>query len=197
MTTRKPPKLAAWLLQSLGGNGPLAGDLREDFQNGRSTGWYWRQSLWAVASGLGRGFWVLRFYFLAFSLGFAAQAAVAFVLWRLSWPPQLHGWPLAAVWVLYAAWLSEPFWNPWRKRGDSQQRRCSSTDAPFDRELAGFIASVTFTLFFTLYVVNALLSPRDSLGSWIMMQAIWFVISVALGLRFTGRITRPGRRRQA
>jgi len=43
---RVPPRLATWLLLSLG-SGPfaeaLAGDLSEEYQRGHSRHWYWRQ----------------------------------------------------------------------------------------------------------------------------------------------------------
>ena len=45
-----PPRIASWLLERLGPeNGPLAGDVREEYQRGRSTVWYWRQVLLAIA----------------------------------------------------------------------------------------------------------------------------------------------------
>ena len=50
MNFRKPPTLAAWLLDRLGytrQNAALAGDLLEEFQAGRSSAWYWRQT-WMV-----------------------------------------------------------------------------------------------------------------------------------------------------
>ena len=55
MTARnslEPPRLATWLLERFspaGKNAPLAGDLIEGFKQGRSSSWYWRQVLWAIA----------------------------------------------------------------------------------------------------------------------------------------------------
>lgn len=42
----RPPKLATWLLGWLEDiSGPLVGDLYEEWQNGRSAGWFWRQTM--------------------------------------------------------------------------------------------------------------------------------------------------------
>lgn len=51
----EPPRLATWLMQQFSPllrNTPLTGDLVEAFKQGRSSGWYWRQVLWAVLIGL-------------------------------------------------------------------------------------------------------------------------------------------------
>ena len=51
----QPPRLATWLLEQFSPvlkNAPLAGDLIEAFKRGRSSGWYWRQVLWAILIAL-------------------------------------------------------------------------------------------------------------------------------------------------
>lgn len=51
MSWRRPPILATWLLQHLGDRyrrDELVGDLMEEYQLGRSHGWYW----WQVVSAL-------------------------------------------------------------------------------------------------------------------------------------------------
>jgi hypothetical protein len=54
MSTTAPPRLAAWLLERLV-SGPkresLIGDLAEQYEHGRSAGWYWRQVLTAILVG--------------------------------------------------------------------------------------------------------------------------------------------------
>lgn len=53
MRRAQPPFLAAWVLQHLPpgkSNEALTGDLFEEFRNGRSTAWYWRQVVTAVAT---------------------------------------------------------------------------------------------------------------------------------------------------
>jgi hypothetical protein len=52
MTLRTPPVAATWLLLRLGTRNyaeSLAGDLFERYQNGRNSGWYWRQVALAIA----------------------------------------------------------------------------------------------------------------------------------------------------
>ena len=47
---RRPPRLASIVLDLLApGNEALHGDLEEEFWRGRSTAWYWRQVMTAVA----------------------------------------------------------------------------------------------------------------------------------------------------
>ena len=51
MTTRMPPRLASWVLDHLGmryRRESLAGDLFEEYQQGRSQVWYWQQVIAAV-----------------------------------------------------------------------------------------------------------------------------------------------------
>ncbi len=51
MKSLNPPRLAAWLLEHFGpevNNEALAGDLCEDFRQGRSKAWYWRQVMAAI-----------------------------------------------------------------------------------------------------------------------------------------------------
>ena len=51
MKSSKPPAVAEWLLEHLvlrSNNEALAGDLLEEFRQGRSAGWYWRQVLIAI-----------------------------------------------------------------------------------------------------------------------------------------------------
>jgi hypothetical protein len=54
MTTRPPPAAAIWLLHHLGPRyrrDSLAGDLFEEYQQGRSRLWFWQQTFAAVVTG--------------------------------------------------------------------------------------------------------------------------------------------------
>jgi hypothetical protein len=57
MKSRKPPALATWLVEHLNRgdrNKALAGDLLEQFSQGRSVAWYWHQALVAIVAGFVR-----------------------------------------------------------------------------------------------------------------------------------------------
>ena len=46
MTVKQPPAFATWLLKRAArGNEALVGDLLEEYRQGRSAVWYWRQVL--------------------------------------------------------------------------------------------------------------------------------------------------------
>lgn len=50
--SRRPPRLALWLLETyLPDDEPLAGDLVEAFEAGRSRWWFWRQAIAGVVLG--------------------------------------------------------------------------------------------------------------------------------------------------
>ena len=52
MTTRQPPRLALAVLERLlPDSSPLAGDLTEEFDRGRSRAWFWWQVLAALTFG--------------------------------------------------------------------------------------------------------------------------------------------------
>ncbi len=51
MSARIPPELATWLLEHLSSgyqSESLTGDLFEEYQNGRSPHWYWKQVVVAI-----------------------------------------------------------------------------------------------------------------------------------------------------
>ncbi len=102
MNRISPPRFAIWILEHLipgGRNEALTGDLFEDFNAGRSRGWYWRQVLSAIAIGFLREVRV-RFHVIVFATvwcllapawlmvasGAAEQAASSWHIWQFEWP---------------------------------------------------------------------------------------------------------------
>jgi hypothetical protein len=136
MRSSKPPALAAWLLMHLtpGDNhDALVGDLLEEFQQGRSAGWFWRQVLRAIPASLVhelRVHWVARslefgltwiwvdfsiFHLLPFlraKLWVMAFEPHARILWRFVLNPGFSDpWIFILLPVLFAAYLSSRRFN--------------------------------------------------------------------------------------
>jgi hypothetical protein len=79
VNSRQPPALAVWLLKRLGvaaRNEPLAGDLLEEFRNGRTAAWYWRQTFMAIAAAFGLRLHSRRLEFLALFVGWSAESVL-------------------------------------------------------------------------------------------------------------------------
>jgi hypothetical protein len=75
MSSRTAPRIAIWLLERLGGRSrfePLIGDLVEQFEQGRTRLWFWRQALGTVAIDLSR---TLRFHACSFVAAVGAGCA--------------------------------------------------------------------------------------------------------------------------
>jgi hypothetical protein len=68
MNSRPTPRTATWLLERLGGGSrlePLIGDLIEQFEQGRSRLWYWRQAVGTLAIELAQTLRLHAFSFIA------------------------------------------------------------------------------------------------------------------------------------
>ena len=100
MKRKDPSAVATWILEHLcpgGRNDALAGDLLEEFRQGRSSLWYWRQVLAAIAVGWAKA---LRANSMAFLFA---------LLWAL---------PATAFWIAVIRWQADTFlsrrWDlPW------------------------------------------------------------------------------------
>lgn len=80
MSIRRPPRIATWLLtHSLPDDHPLVGDILEDFATRPSRGWFWRQSLVAVAEHgpVARASWSSRIGTLLVALTLTGGLALA------------------------------------------------------------------------------------------------------------------------
>lgn len=94
MTASQPPRLATWLLTRLASGvkrESLIGDLVEQYQQGRSGSWYWRQAIAAMFTGAIQDVREHRLLALrAIGIGVAAM----WMFWALA------SIPLRAIWVL-------------------------------------------------------------------------------------------------
>ena len=102
MTQPNPPAIPTWMLEHCTAadcDASLSGDLLEEFRNGRSAAWYWRQVLAAVAISCWRDvrnhrnavvFAVILSQlapaWLTLAAGVAKRTAEAGHIWRLDWP---------------------------------------------------------------------------------------------------------------
>ena len=61
MSVLRPPGAATWLMQHLASdNDPLAGDLLEEFSEGRTARWYWRQVMATIFTDVPKQIWAHR-----------------------------------------------------------------------------------------------------------------------------------------
>jgi hypothetical protein len=186
MSSRQPPALASWLLDHLGytGRNPaLAGDLLEEFRSGRSPAWYWRQTLMVIVTGIGGNAFVLQRYLTACIVGFAAQAAVAFCLWRIDAPPRIHSvvWAILASLLVLIVSLLRASIKSWITGGpaaaDLRPLLCSGAGGAQNRRtIMAFVAFEEFTLYLSGYCLCALFLPHWSLGDLASAEVTWLVL---------------------
>jgi len=192
MNSRRPPALPMWLLDRLGytrQNAPLAGDLVEEFQSGRSPGWFWRQTFMVMANGVRRNAVVLRPYLLAICAGFAASLVLMSELARLDALPRFHsiGWraiQLVTAFSSYCAVLAVKL----RSFGGANvnlRSLAATTAAHFGRwnVLVPFAFLETLTLWLTSYCIVAL-PFRSPPSADVMLRslAICFALDVVVSL---------------
>src|SRR5262245_26341831 len=116
--TMKPPRLATWILESLV-DGPhrdgLIGDLHEQFAEGRSAAWYWRQTILAVAHRVAcdvkeERFLALRGLFAGWTVliawSYAVTRSYAAVAW--AYRVRLRHWPSSSLWLMFGAFDLTP-----------------------------------------------------------------------------------------
>ena len=114
----QPPRIATWLLKrtlSSPSRESLIGDLVEHYRLGRSSAWYWRQTLIAVIVGAvtdirGHKWLAVR----AVAVGFTVYLLSAFpILWLSQWLSSMRNAPLIWVqnWLLENGHDSLRFWS--------------------------------------------------------------------------------------
>ena len=191
MSPRRSPRLANWLLNRSGvarQNPPLAGDLQEEFGRRGSTAWYWRQTLVAICTGLFRNVRGRRL--TAAVIGWAAQAALAFVLWRfrlLPQPTHLGGAISAgAIGMILVVWLLF-----FRKTARIRESEIDKSSDPAATNSFAAIAIDEFCPLLLQYCVFAI-GLGMTLDDFIVIQSVWFFSAVSGALfparnRITGR----------
>ena len=168
MSRRRPPALAVWLMHQLGytrQNAALAGDLLEEFQSGRSAGWFWRQTLMVIAHGVSRNAVAQVSYLGAVLAGFLAQTPVVFALWRLQSPPRVHG---AGAIALAAILLVAGF------AVADLVKRCMAGNWAVLWEI--------FSYYALAYCICALFAPHFSLSELIVVELVWLTLQVTPAL---------------
>ena len=120
MTLRSAPRAATWLLEHFGGPafGPIIGDLAEQYTEGRTRIWYWRQALGALAI---RWLGITRRHGSTFTAALVAGSALNWALEQicsLTFKPvyqnlpyvKLHPWSEMAVIRLSGMVANTLFW---------------------------------------------------------------------------------------
>jgi len=204
---RRPPALAVWLLDRIAytrQNAALAGDLLEEFRNGRSAGWYWRQTLAVIANGFPRHVASLAPYLLAVSAGYAVQFSLSYALWSLGFPREVtgSGWAKAGFWVLMQVAGSVAAAAPmrWRLGQWIVRLRPMVCAAGGDRRKSATILALacyeSFSFGFWSYCICAVVFWRFSQAEFLKYQSIWFVLWVfapAVGPALAVPATRAGK----
>lgn len=134
MSKTDPPAFATWMLQRFPPgkrNEALAGDLLEEFQSGRSAGWYWRQVLGALVIGCSeaiRNHRTATLFAVLWSMLTPAWLLVVASLewdfhlpervWRMTWPWStvcnlglMLGTNLLFIWIGIALYLMSHLWS--------------------------------------------------------------------------------------
>jgi hypothetical protein len=106
MRSNRPPRFATWLLERLALNEKresLIGDLLEQYLNGRSASWYWRQALYSILVGAKAGIRNHKVLAVrAVLIGFASMwvfGAIARVSLQVIWALASGGVYLGNHWV--------------------------------------------------------------------------------------------------
>jgi hypothetical protein len=112
MNPKNPPRIATWMMEHLtpsGSDDAIAGDLFEHFCAGRSTGWYWRQVVGAIAAEWSRRVWPHRAPLLFAAMWSFLAPAWVLLNTRLHWDSFVVGallripWPWSTICSIFLA----------------------------------------------------------------------------------------------
>ncbi len=129
-----------------------------------------------IAAGIGRNAYIRQRYLWACIAGFAAQAAVAYGLWRAGAPRMLHG----AVWAISASLLLLLFMAVLAALIKRPSLLCaSSADGAQNRQAnLAPVAFEAFAKYLLAYCLCAQCLPRWSTADFACAEAIWLVLFV-------------------
>lgn len=119
MNLRKPPALATHLLglsHCAKQNPSLIGDLLEEYQAGRSSAWYWRQIIRAIATGFVSNPSPSTNYVIGILLGWVLQSGLTATIW-LTLPLAFYEWNSYvrfAATIAFTATLTTLFEKLWK-----------------------------------------------------------------------------------
>jgi hypothetical protein len=167
-------------------NTALTGDLLEEFRNGRSAGWYWRQTFAVIANGFPRHVAALAPYLLAVSAGYAVQFPVSYALWSLRFPRLVtaSGWGKGALWILMqvAGWFGSAAPMKWTLGQWNVRLRPMFRAVGSDRQKRTTILALacydSFWLGLWSYCLSAVVFWRFSQTEFLRFESIWFVLWV-------------------
>lgn len=122
MRPMQPPTIATWLLNKFGcTNDALKGDLAEEYSQGRSIAWYWRQVLVAIAVGFSmevsaHKLLALRAMITGWAVIYLLERAVGITFWKwygrlllahglmpTFWWRHYYTYPVVLMWCICAA----------------------------------------------------------------------------------------------
>jgi hypothetical protein len=171
---RKPPAPANGLLWALGyarENPAVVGDLLEEFRDGRSAAWYWRQTLLLLSSGVATNIVQLRAYWMALVMGFLAQFLLAVMWW---YRPDHFLLPIAILQLAGVIWLFRVRWRRGNAYFDRLKRITTST---WSRSRTGALVLVsvdTFTSYLSYLILGYLFLPHVSRSHLLELNFCWF-----------------------
>jgi hypothetical protein len=176
MSLRQPPRFAEWLLEFLGyarQNRALMGDLLEEVRNGRSGGWYWRQTVTVIWNGVVKNSVGPRSFCNAILIGFAAQALLILTQHRLH--SKLADAAASALWL---AGMGVVFWAKRRAGGIAsanfqQMIRAGETGSRDRSAVLRLVSLGTFVDYYLLYSLIYVDFGRVSLIQFAGIQLLW------------------------
>ncbi len=173
MMDRKPPRIADWLLRR-SEQEPLIGDITEEYRRGRTAGWYWRQTIGALAAELRQRSWIARHKLTAFLVAWLADFLVIL-------SPQIPGIQIdsriasttAAAFLAVVLFVFLRFWSEVKPRG----LRAHAAVVVFLLLADGFVLLMPWTL-----------AAQPTLQTVTTGEAVFLTLALVMCLEFCIRL---------